>query len=94
MNLDAAKFYDVLVPAVEKIIALINPDAAAYVKDYVKGVNEFLGLDLCKDLLGTLEGQFVQYTSPSEGSVELFGQTYLLKVKDEKKLEESLEPGD
>ncbi len=90
MNLDAAKFYDVLVPAVEKIIALINPDAAAGVKDYVKGVNEFLGLDLRKDLLGTLEGQFVQYTSPSEGPLN-FGQTYLLKVKDEKKLEESLE---
>ncbi len=89
-NLDAAKFYDVLLPAVERIAALLSPDAADSIKGYSKSVNEFLGIDLHKDFLGSLDGQFVQYSSPSEGPLNL-GQTFLFKVKDQKKLEEAIE---
>jgi hypothetical protein len=89
-NLDAAKFYDVLVPAAERIAGMIAPDGGDDVKGFTKKIDEFLGIDLRKDLLGSLDNQFVQYTSPSEGPVNL-GQTYLFKVKDQKKLEEALE---
>jgi hypothetical protein len=89
-NLDAAKFYDVLVPAAERIGAILAPTEADSIKGLAKKVDEFLGIDLRKDLLGSLEGQFVQYTSPSEGPLN-FGQTVLYKVKDAKKLEEAIE---
>jgi hypothetical protein len=89
-NLDAAKVYDVLVPAAEHIAAMLAPDGGENVKGFAKKIDEFLGIDLRKDLLGSLDNQLVQYTSPSEGPINL-GQTYLLKVKDQKKLEEALE---
>jgi hypothetical protein len=89
-NLDAAKFYDVLVPAAERIAGMIAPDGGENVKGFTKKIDEFLGIDLRKDLLGSLDNQLVQYTSPSEGPIN-FGQTYLFKVKDQKKLEEALE---
>jgi hypothetical protein len=80
----------VLVPAAERIAAMIAPDGGDNVKGFTKKIDEFLGIDLRKDLLGSLDNQFVQYTSPSEGPINL-GQTYLFKVKDQKKLEEALE---
>jgi hypothetical protein len=89
-NLDAAKFYDVLVPAAERIAAIIAPDGGDSVKGYTTKIDEFLGINLRKDLLGSLEGQFVQYSSPSEGPLNL-GQTFMFKVKDQKKLEEAIE---
>jgi hypothetical protein len=89
-NLDAAKFYDVLLPAIERVAALVSPDAGDAVKGYYKAVNDFLGIDLRKDLLASLDNQLVQYSSPSEGPVNL-GQTFLIKIKDQKKLEEAIE---
>jgi hypothetical protein len=89
-NLDSAKIYDVLVPAAERISAILAPDAGDAVKGFSKKVDEFLGIDLRKDMLGSLEGRFAQYTSPSEGPLN-FGQTLLFKVKDAKKLDEAIE---
>ena len=90
MNFDYAHFYDVSYEAVEAVVGLINPEALPEVKEFPKKVNEFIGIDLRKDLLGSLGGQFVVYNSPSEGPLNL-GQTIMIKVKDAKKAQESLD---
>jgi hypothetical protein len=52
--------------------------------------DQALGVNLRNDLLGSLGGQFATYTSPSEGPLWL-GQAFLFKVKDAKKLQETLD---
>jgi hypothetical protein len=89
-NLDMAKFYDILVPAGERMAKLIAPEAGDIYKEYTKKVDELLGISLKKDLLDSLGGQLVQYSSPSEGPLNL-GQSYMFKVKDAKKLEDALD---
>ena len=53
-------------------------------------LDEALGVDLRKDLLDSLGDKVVFYDSPSEGPLSL-GQTVMLKVKDAKKLQDSLD---
>jgi hypothetical protein len=90
MNFDYANFYDVGYKAVEAVVGLVEPDALPQVKDFPKKVNDALGIDVRKDLLGALGNQVVVYNSPSEGPFNI-GQTIMIKVKDAKKLQESLE---
>jgi hypothetical protein len=89
-NLDTGDLYDVGLAAVEGVVRIVAPDELPKVKGFVKEANQALGIDLRKDLLGSLGNQFVQYNSPSEGPLTL-GQTFLFKVKDADKLEEALE---
>jgi hypothetical protein len=89
-NFDAALFYDTAYRAAEQIVGLLSPDDLPQVKQFVKQANEFLGVDLRKDLLGSLGSQFAYYTSPADGPFTL-GQTVLFKVKDADKLRSALE---
>ncbi len=89
-NLDLAAFYDTAYRAAEQIVGLISPDDLPAVKGFVKQANDLLGIDVRKDLLGSLGGQFVSYTSPADGPLTL-GVTVLFKVKDADKLESALE---
>jgi hypothetical protein len=89
-NLDLAHLYDTAVKAAENIVGLAAPDELPMVKEYIKQVNDVLGIDLRKDLLTALGDKFVQYSSPSEGPLAL-GQTILFKVSDEAKLQDALE---
>jgi hypothetical protein len=89
-NFDAGLFYDEGVRTVESIVALLSPDNVAKVKDFLKVADDTLGMNLRSDLLGALGNQFMQYTSPAEGPL-MFGQTFLVKLKDAKKVQASLE---
>jgi hypothetical protein len=90
MNFDSGTFYDAVYKGVEGVVGLVEPGALPQVRGFTKQMNELLGLDVRKDLLGSLAGQFITYTSPSEGPLNI-GQTIMIKVKDAKKLQEALE---
>jgi hypothetical protein len=89
-NFDTGAVYDVGLQAAEDIAAVAAPDQVGKIKGYSKLADEALGVDLRKDLLDSLGDKLALYTSPSEGPLSL-GQTLLLKVKDAKKLQESLD---
>jgi hypothetical protein len=89
-NLDAAAFYDVGLKAIEQVVALASPDEVAGVKGFGAMAKSALGVDLRADLLGSLGDKLVLYTAPSEGPFTL-GQVVMLKVKDGKKLQVSLD---
>ncbi|HEY7308224.1 MAG TPA: hypothetical protein VH643_02570 [Gemmataceae bacterium] len=89
-NFDAAVFYDTAYKAAEQIVGLISPDDVPKVKGIAKQADELLGVDLRKDLLGSLGDKFCYYTSPADGPFTL-GQTVMFKVKDAEKLETTLE---
>jgi hypothetical protein len=89
-NFDLGALYDVLLVAAEDIARMVSPEAAGAVRAFPGVANVTLGTDLRKDLLGSLGGQVVQYNAPSEGPLSL-GHTFLVRVKDAKKLQDSLE---
>ncbi|MHB1422470.1 MAG: hypothetical protein ACYC3I_04600 [Gemmataceae bacterium] len=89
-NFDAAALYDAAYKAAEQIVGLFSPDDLPRVKEIAKQVNDLLGIDLRKDLLGALGDRFATYTSPADGPLSL-GQTVLFKVKYADKLESTLE---
>jgi hypothetical protein len=89
-NFDIAALYDIGYKAAEQIVSLVSPEDVPKVKESIKQVNDFLGVDLRKDLLGSLGERFVSYTSPADGPL-FFGQTLMFRVKDAEKLEGSLE---
>jgi hypothetical protein len=89
-NLDTAALYDVAYKAAEQIVGLISPEDLPKVKEFVKQANALLGVDLRKDLLGSLGNRFATYTSPGDGLLS-FGTTLLVEVKDADKLAGTLE---
>jgi hypothetical protein len=89
-NFDIAGFYDTAYMAAEQIVRIFSPDDVGKVKEYTKQANDFLGIDIRKDLLGSLGDRFAYYTSPGDGPFTL-GQTILIKVKDADKLQTALE---
>jgi hypothetical protein len=89
-NLDLGALYDVSLKTAENVAKLIDPDAAQEVQAFAKKANDVLGVDLRKDLLGSLGDRFANYNTPSEGPLTL-GQTFLFKVKDEARLAGALD---
>jgi len=89
-SFDVAGYYDVLVKAVETVVRVAAPQELPQVKEFLKKADETLGIDIRKDLLGSLGGQLLYYNSPAEGVFTL-GQTVAVKVKDRAKLAEALE---
>lgn len=89
-SLDPGTFFDVAMQSVEAVTRVVAPDFVPTAKGLPALINIALGIDLRKDLLGSLDDRFVGYTSPSEGPLTM-GQVYLFKVKDADKVKESLE---
>jgi hypothetical protein len=89
-NFDPKVAYDEGLRTAETVLGAAAPDELPKLKEYVKQVDESLGINVRKDLLGSLGDQYVQYLSPTDGPVFL-GQTYVVKVKDPDQLAKSLE---
>lgn len=89
-NFDIAALYDNLYKAAEQIVGLVSPDDLPKFKGFNKQVNDFLGIDLRKDLVGSLGERVASYTSPADGPL-FFGQTLLFQVRDADKLQAALE---
>ncbi len=87
---DAGAAYDALLKAVETVAGIFAADALVQVRETIKLIDQTLGINVRKDLLGSLGDRVVQYTSPAEGVFTL-SQTIAIKVKDPSKLMESLD---
>jgi hypothetical protein len=90
MNLDLAAAYDVSVPVIETLVSIFNPGEKAKVREGFRMVDQALGIDVRKDLLGELGPRFVHYSSPSDGALN-FGEVFLFQVKDGAKVKLTLE---
>jgi hypothetical protein len=89
-NLDLAVTYDVLVDAAEGVARVVDPNATGIVHGVLKTFEDFVGVKIREDLLGSLGDRCIQYDSPADGPLA-FGQVTLLKVKDADKLGKALE---
>jgi hypothetical protein len=89
-NLDAGAAWDVVVKGYEDVLRLASPKDVADYQAGLQKVNETLGFDLRKELLGALGDRFVLYNTPSDGPLSL-GGTMLFKVRDAEKLQASLD---
>ncbi len=89
-SFDAAATYDTVLATIETMVKLYDPNELPRIQEGLKVANEILGIDIRKDLLGSLGDQLVQYSSPAEGPFNL-GQTFLIKAKDPARLQETLD---
>lgn len=89
-NFDPLAFYDAALLAAERVAAVVSPEDVPKVKGVPVVVSTVLGVDLRDELLASLGDQVAFYNAPSEGPLTL-GQTVLVRVKDAKKLQESVE---
>jgi len=89
-NVDFKLAYDEGLAAALTVIKMVSPEELPRIEAGLKGVDDLLGINLRKDLLEALGEQVVQYSSPAEGPL-FFGETLMIRVKDEKKLQAALE---
>ena len=88
-NFDLGQGYDLAWTTAENVVRLMSPQGAPPLAEFRKQVDDALGIDLRNDLLAALDDKFAMYSSPSDGPLNL-GQTFLLRVKDGAKVQESL----
>jgi len=88
-NFKLRNLYDGSILIAESAINAFNPGAADP-KESIRQFEALLGIKFGEDLFGSFGDMSVSYSSPAEGPLGL-GGVYLLKVKDEKKLAETLE---
>jgi hypothetical protein len=89
-NLDWTALFDVAKTGVEGVMKIVAPDEAKQVPAFIDQANQFLGINIRDDLLGSLDSLMMQYSSPSEGFLSL-GEVTLIKIKDVKKLQAALD---
>jgi hypothetical protein len=89
-NFDWAILYDTGEKAAENVVRLVAPDQVSKVKEFLQQAEEAIGVSIRKDILGALDPLTLQYNSPGESILSL-GQVTLVKVKDAKKLQASLD---
>jgi hypothetical protein len=89
-NFNAGSFYDTGVQIVEAVVRIFAPEQADNVKEGIKQVEGLLGVRLGEDLFGSFDDLTIRYSTAAEGPLGL-GSVYLLKVKDEKKLQGSVD---
>ena len=90
MNMDWTALFDAGRTAVEGVLKIVAPDEAKQVPQFLQQADQFVGISLRDDLLGSLDTLTMQYSSPSEGIFSL-GQVTLIKVRDVKKLQGALD---
>jgi hypothetical protein len=90
MDLDLAVLTDIVLDTIEAVMKEFAPDEAGKLEEGLKQVEQMLGFDPRKDLLGSLGSQILTYSSPSEG-IFVMGTTYVIQVKNAKKLQASLD---
>ncbi len=89
-NVDWATLYDTGEKTAENVLRLVAPEQVSKVKEIIKQAEEAVGISIRNDLLGALDTLTMEYNSPGESILGL-GQVALVKVKDAKKLQASLD---
>src|SRR5260370_26445863 len=81
MNMNWTALFDAGRTAVEGVLKIVAPDEAKQVPQFLQQADQFVGISLRDDLLGSLDTLTMQYSSPSEGIFSL-GQAPLINVRD------------
>ncbi len=89
-NLNPAAAWDAVLKGYEAVLRVASPKDVAEVQAGIQKMNETLGFDLRKELLGALGDRYVMYNSPADGPLTL-GGSVLLKVRDAEKLQVALD---
>jgi hypothetical protein len=89
-NFNAGRIYDAGIEIVTAGVRMFAPDQADNIKEGIKQFEGILGVKLGDDLFGSFDDMTVTYSTPSEGPLGL-GGVYLLKVKNEQKLNAALD---
>jgi hypothetical protein len=89
-NFDPKVAYDEGVKAAEAGVGLVSPGDLPKLREFLKQLDDSLGVSVRKELLEALGDRYVQYSSPTDGPL-FFGQTVLIQVKDPARLEAALE---
>jgi hypothetical protein len=89
-NFNLRNLYDGGITIAEAAVNVFNPGGGIDPKESIRQVEGLLGVKFGEDLFGSFGDMFVSYSSPAEGPLG-FGGVYLFKVKDEKKLTDTLE---
>jgi hypothetical protein len=89
-NFNAGRIYDAGIEIVTAGVRMFAPDQADNIKEGIKQFEGILGVKLGDDLFGSFDDMTVTYSTPSEGPLGL-GAVYLLKVKNEQKLNAALD---
>jgi hypothetical protein len=84
------KTYNILTNVADDIIRAFDPNQADNVKETIKAFEGAIGVDLDKELFGSLGDVMVSYSSPSDGFLGS-GNVTAIQVKDGKKLAASIE---
>ncbi len=84
------KSYGELVSLVHGIVRVIDADKADAIKGAIKDFEGAVGVDISKDLFGSLGDVMVTYSSPSDGILGT-GAVIAVQVKDGKKFASSLD---
>jgi hypothetical protein len=82
--------YDTGLEVAETAARIFAPTEVTAVKKAVQQAEAALGIKFREDLLAPLGDLLVQYDSPAEGPLS-FGQTFLYRVKDATKLQETVD---
>jgi len=89
-NFNFTTLHDTTVTAAGDVMELVSPENRPNVKEVLKKADDLLGISIRDDLLAALGDRVVTYNSPAEGPLSL-GQTFLIQVKDAKKLQAALD---
>jgi hypothetical protein len=89
-TLDGAKLYDTIWDAANLLTQTFEPQALPQLKQGLQEAERELGFNLHDDLLATFKGIYAAYAAENEGIFGL-GGTIAVQVKDEKKLQATLE---
>jgi hypothetical protein len=89
-SVDVGNAYDVLLSLVDAGVRAFAPDEAAKVQMFLQAAEQQLGVNFKDDIFGCFGDMTVSYSSPAEGPLGL-GATTLVKVKNGRKLTQSIE---
>ena len=85
-RLDLAASFD----AIRGAITQVNPDAAKQVDDGIEQVNQMAGLDVRRDLIGSLGDQWVTYADKTVGGTGVLGSVLVNRLRDPAKADEAM----
>jgi len=88
-NFDAGNLYEGLIQAGDVVAKVVAPGQID-VREFIKQMEGVIGVKLGDDLFGAFDGLAVTYNAPSDGPLGL-GAVTMLKVNNEKKLQNAIE---
>jgi prepilin-type processing-associated H-X9-DG protein len=79
-----------LLPTLRDAVREVHPDVADQFDQFLKSITQQSGVDIEKDLIGSLGDEWAYFTDPTIGGSGLAGLTVVNRLKDPERFEQSL----